>query len=326
VSLDPVTAERLKSVLATVVAIPVTPFDDVGQVDWDAHAQVVGRLVEGGVTVVTPNGNTGEFYTLTPDEARRVTESAIKAVNAVNAVNAAEAGAAGGHAEILAGVGLDTATAIEAARHAADAGASMVMIHQPVHPYLSAEGWLEYHQAVAGAVPDTGVVLYIRDTRIGGELIARLGESCPNVIGVKYGVRDPVLFAAAARDAGHGRFTWLAGLAELTAPGLWAVGAQGFTSGLVNVAPAIPAAMLAALRRGDFEAAMTTWDAIRAFEELRGADSSADNVSVVKEALAQIGVCGRTVRPPSRLLPGPAREQVAGILAAWGLDRAEASA
>jgi 4-hydroxy-tetrahydrodipicolinate synthase len=302
------------------VAIPVTPFDDVGGIDWDAHARVVGRLVEGGVTVVTPNGNTGEFYTLTAEEARRVTESAVKAVQA-----AGTASTAGGQ-EILAGVGLDTATAIDAARHAADAGASMIMIHQPVHPYLSAEGWLEYHQAVAGAVPDSGVVLYIRDTRIGGELIGRLGESCPNVIGVKYGVRDPVLFAAAARDTGPGRFTWLAGLAELTAPGLWAVGAQGFTSGLVNVAPAIPAAMLAALRRGDFEAAMTTWDAVRAFEELRGADSSADNVSVVKEALAQIGVCGRTVRPPSRLLPGPAREQVAAILAAWGLERAEAPA
>jgi 4-hydroxy-tetrahydrodipicolinate synthase len=304
VSLDPVTADRLKSALATVVAIPVTPFDDSGQVDWDAHARVVRRLADGGVSVITPNGNTGEFYTLTPDEARRVTESAIKA--------------AGGAAEILAGVGLDTGTAIAAARHAAGAGASMIMIHQPVHPYLSAEGWLEYHRAVAGAVPDSGVVLYVRDTRIGGELIGRLGDSCPNVIGVKYGVRDPVLFAAAARDAGPGRFTWLAGLAELTAPGLWAVGARGFTSGLVNVVPEIPAAMLGALRRGDFAAAMTTWDAIRAFEELRGADSSADNVSVVKEALAQLGVCGRAVRPPSRLLPQPARDQVAAILATWG--------
>jgi 4-hydroxy-tetrahydrodipicolinate synthase len=308
VSLDPVTADRLKAALATVVAIPVTPFDDSGQVDWDAHARVVRRLADGGVTVITPNGNTGEFYALTPDEARRVTESAIKA--------------AGGAAEILAGVGLDTATAIAAARRAADAGASMIMIHQPVHPYLSAEGWLEYHRAVAGAVPDNGVVLYVRDTRVGGELIGRLGESCPNVIGVKYGVRDPVLFAAAARDAGPGRFTWLAGLAELTAPGLWAVGARGFTSGLVNVAPAIPAAMLRALRRGDFAAAMTTWDAIRAFEELRGADSSADNVSVVKEALAQLGVCGRAVRPPSRLLPQPARDQVAAILATWGVHPA----
>ena len=308
-SLHPDAADRLKEALATVVAIPVTPFDESGDIEWGAHARVVRRLTDGGVTVITPNGNTGEFYTLTPEEARRVTESAIKTAD--------------GHAEILVGVGLDTATAISAARHARDAGASMVMIHQPVHPYVSAEGWLAYHEAVAQAVPDLGVVLYIRDTRIDGPLIRRLGESCPNVVAVKYGVRDPVSFAAAARDAGAGRFTWLAGLAELTAPGLWPVGAQGFTSGLVNVAPQIPAAMLGSLRRGDFTAAMAIWDLIRPFEELRGADSSADNVTVVKEALAQLGVCGRAVRPPSRLLPEAAREQVAAVLASWDTGRGE---
>jgi 4-hydroxy-tetrahydrodipicolinate synthase len=308
-SLHPNAADRLKEALATVVAISVTPFDESGDIEWDAHARVVRRLTDGGVTVITPNGNTGEFYTLTPEEARRVTESAIKAAD--------------GHAEILVGVGLDTATAISAARHARDAGASMVMIHQPVHPYVSAEGWLAYHEAIAQAVPDLGVVLYIRDTRIDGPLIRRLGESCPNVIAVKYGVRDPVSFAAAVRDAGAGRFTWLAGLAELTAPGLWPVGAQGFTSGLVNVVPQIPAAMLGALRRGDFTAAMAIWDLIRPFEELRGADSSADNVTVVKEALAQLGVCGRAVRPPSRLLPEAAREQVAAVLVSWDAGRGE---
>jgi 4-hydroxy-tetrahydrodipicolinate synthase len=312
VSLDQAAADRLRSALATVVAIPVTPFDAAGEIDWDAHARVVRRLTDGRVTVLTPNGNTGEFYSLTPDEARRVTESAIKAAD--------------GSAEIMVGVGLDTVTAVAAARHAADAGASMVMIHQPVHPYVSAEGWLAYHEAIAEAVPDTGVVLYIRDTRIDGPLIARLGERCPNVVGVKYGVRDPVSFAAAVRDAQAGGFTWLAGLAELTAPGLWAVGARGFTSGLVNVTPAIPAAMLDALRGGDFAAAMTIWDAVRPFEELRGADSSADNVSVVKEALAQLGVCGRAVRPPSRLLTEAARAKVAEILASWNLPPAEETA
>ena len=48
VSLDQATADRLRSALATVVAIPVTPFDEVGDVDWDAHARVVRRLVAAG--------------------------------------------------------------------------------------------------------------------------------------------------------------------------------------------------------------------------------------------------------------------------------------
>ena len=204
---------------------------------------------------------------------------------------------------MLAGVGHDVTTATKAAAHARAAGARMIMVHQPVSPYLSADGWVDYHVAIAEAVPDIGVVLYIREPRITGQHIRRLGELCPNVVGVKYGVRDQVQFAAVARDAGLDRFTWLAGLAELTAPGCWTYGARGFTSGLVNVAPKLSVGMLYTLRGGDWDGAMKIWESCRAFEELRAADASADNVSVVKEALAQLGLARRDVRPPSRLLP-----------------------
>ena len=309
--LDADTADTLRAKLATVVAIPVTPFSPDGDIDWDTYARLLHRLVDNGVTVVTPNGNTGEFYTLAPAEARRATEAAIVAV--------------GERAEVLVGVGLDTATAIEAARHARDAGARMVMVHQPVHPYLSADGWLEYHRTIADAVPEVGFVLYLRDPRIGGTQIGRLGELCPNVIAIKYAVPDPVRFASVARDAGLDRFTWIAGLAELYAPAYWAVGATGLTSGLVNVAPGLSIALLDALRAGDFSVAMKVWESVRPFEELRAADSSADNVSVVKEALAQLGLCRADVRPPSRPLPDEVRAQVTAILSAWGLRPVEAN-
>jgi dihydrodipicolinate synthase/N-acetylneuraminate lyase len=54
-------------------------------------------------------------------------------------------------------------------------------------------------------------------------------------------------------------------------------------------------------------------------EELRAADASADNVSVVKEALAQLGLCRADVRPPSRLLPDPVKQDISAILTGWGL-------
>ena len=72
------TADQLRSALATVAAIPVTPFGPDGQVDWDAHDRVIRRMVDAGVRLVTPNGNTGEFYALTAAEARRATESAVR--------------------------------------------------------------------------------------------------------------------------------------------------------------------------------------------------------------------------------------------------------
>ena len=304
-SVTPAVAQDLKQALATVVVVPVTPLHAGGNPDWDAYAALTRRVIDDGITVITPNGNTGEFYALCLAEARQAIETA--------------ASAAGNQAELLAGVGHDIATAVESARHAADHGARMIMIHQPVHPYVSRAGWIDYHAAIAGSVPDLGVVLYLRNERITGADIAALAGRAPNVIGVKYGVRDASTFAAVARDAGIDRFTWLAGAAELTAPAYWACGAHGFTSGLANVSPALPLAMLDALRANDFGQAMKVWDKARRFEELRLADAGADNVSVVKEALAQLGLCRADVRPPSRPLPPRIKDEIRVILASWGL-------
>ena len=306
-TLDLGSADQLRSTLATVAAVPVTPFGPDGQVDWEAHDRVIRRMVDAGVRLVTPNGNTGEFHALTAAEARRATESAVAA-------------AAGQPADVLAGVGHDLPSAIEAGRHAQDNGVRMIMVHQPAGPYLSSAGWLEYHRAIAGALPGLGVVLYIRDPRIGARHIRLLGDLCPNVIAVKYGIRDPVQFAGVARDAGLDRFTWLAGLAELTAPACWTAGARGFTSGLVNVAPALSLSMMESLRGGDMGGAMKAWEDCRAFEELRAANSSANNVSVVKEALAQLGLCRPDVRPPSHRVSEEVRAQITEILERWGLS------
>jgi 4-hydroxy-tetrahydrodipicolinate synthase len=307
-SIAPAAAQDLRQALATVVAVPVTPFQAGGHPDWDTYAALTGRLIDGGITVITPNGNTGEFYALSQAEARQAAETAARASRDRDQGT-----------ELLAGVGHDIATAADAARHARDQGIRMIMIHQPVHPYVSREGWIDYHAAIAAAVPDLGVVLYVRNERITGADIAALADRAPNVIGVKYGLRDASTFAAVARDAGIDRFTWLAGAAELTAPSYWAGGAHGFTSGLANVDAALPMAMLDALRGNDFGEAMKVWERVRRFEELRAADASADNVSVVKEALAQLGLCRPDVRPPSRLLPPAIKQEIKQILTSWGL-------
>ena len=297
--------ETQRTALADVVAIPVTPFTADGTVDQDAHRALLRRLLDGGVTTLTPNGNTGEFYALTPQERRLVTELTLQE--------------AGGRAAILAGVGHDVPTAVASARHAREHGAQMVMVHQPVHPYVSQAGWVDYHRAIAASVPELGVVPYIRNAQLTGARLAQLADACPNVIGVKYAVPDAAKFAAFARDAGLDRFVWIAGLAEPYAPSYFSAGATGFTSGLVNVAPSVSLNMIDALRAGDYPAAMKVWEQIRRFEELRAANGSANNVTVVKEALASLGLCRRDVRPPSRHLPEDERAEVAAIAAGWSL-------
>jgi 4-hydroxy-tetrahydrodipicolinate synthase len=302
--------QTLRNALSSVVVVPVTPFAADKSPDFATYGTLCTRLIDAGISVLTPNGNTGEFYALTAEEAQGATEAAVRAAKA-----------SGGKAQVLVGVGHDIGTAIKAGQHAQQAGAGMIMIHQPVHPYVSIEGWIEYHAQIASAVPDLGVVLYIRNERITGATIAALADRAPNVIGIKYGLRDATVFGQVSRDAGLDRFTWLAGAAELTAPPFWAAGARGFTSGLANVAPSLSLDMLNALRSNDFETAMKVWESARRFEELRLANASADNVSVVKEGLAQLGLCRADVRPPSRQLPQAVKDEISGILASWGLSR-----
>ncbi|WP_338683057.1 dihydrodipicolinate synthase family protein [Streptomyces acidiscabies] len=297
--------ETQRAALADVVAIPVTPFAEDGGVDETVCRALLRRLLDAGITTLTPNGNTGEYYTLTPEERRRITELTLEEV--------------GDRAVVLVGVGHDIPSAVEAARHARAFGAQMVMVHQPVHPYVSQAGWVDYHREIAEAVPELGVVPYVRNAQLRGERLAELADACPNVIGVKYAVPDASRFAAFARDAGLERFVWVAGLAEPYAPSYFSAGATGFTSGLVNVAPAVSLNMIEALRSGDYPAAMKVWEQIRRFEELRAANGSANNVTVVKEALASLGLCRREVRPPSRTLPEDERAEVAAIAAGWSL-------
>jgi len=297
--------DDLSDQLASVVAITVTPFDADGAVDEKNYAAVLDRMVDGGISVVTPNGNTSEFYALSPAETERALRVTVDTV--------------GGRASIIAGVGHDLETAVRGARFADAHGAQGVMIHQPVHPYVSADGWVDYHRTIADSVPELSVVLYVRNPRIGGAQIAALADACPNVVGVKYAVPDPVRFASVARDAGIDRLTWVAGLAELSAPGYFAVGATGFTSGLANVAPQLSVQLFRCLRAGEFGAAMEIWEFVRGFEELRAANESANNVSVVKEALAQLGLCRRDVRPPASVLSEADRSAVGVLLNSWGL-------
>lgn len=299
--MDDFAAQR--AALADVVAIPVSPFAADGAFDGDTYRALLRRLLDAGVGTVTPNGNTSEYYTLTVAERRRETELTV-----------AEVGQA---AQVIVGVGHDVPAAVAAAQHARSVGAGMVMVHQPVHPYVSQHGWVDYHRAIAEAVPDLGVVPYLRNPGIGGAALAELGERCPNVIGVKYAVPDAVRFAEVAREAGGDRFVWVAGLAELYAPSYWAMGATGFTSGLVNIAPRLSLRMLAALRAGDYSAAMTVWERIQPLERLRAADQSAHNVSVIKEALAALDLCRRDVRPPGRTLAETERAEIAALVAGW---------
>jgi 4-hydroxy-tetrahydrodipicolinate synthase len=288
--------------LRTVVGIPVVPYAPDGGVDLALAGQLTDRLITQGLGAITPNGNTGEFYALSPRERADVARTVVDV--------------AGDRAVVVVGVGLDPATAQAEARLAADLGAHAIMVHQPVLPYMSRRGWVEYTAAVASAVPRLAVLPYVSSPVIRGADIATLAQEAANVVGIKYSVPDPVAFAETVQQT-DADLLWIAGLAESYAPSAWQAGARAFTSGLVNVAPEVSFALLDALRQDSTERAAAVWRRIRRFEQLRARDRSADNVSVVKEAMHQMGLCDRSVRPPSTTLAEPDRAEIARILDDW---------
>jgi 4-hydroxy-tetrahydrodipicolinate synthase len=296
---------ELSQALRDVVAIPVTPYSG-GVPDLELYQVLLRRLIDAGVGVLTPNGNTGEFYALNADERRELLSAAADATD--------------GRAQLLAGIGHDVATAVDEARHAAACGIRMVMVHQPVHPHVSAQGWLEYHRLIAEALPDMGVVLYVRNSWIDGAVLSRLGELCPNVIALKYAVADVNRFAQVRAAVEDDRFVWITGLAEPYALSYAVHGADGFTSGLVNVNPAFSLRLMEALREGRYSQAEQMLGRIARFEHLRAVDGGANNVSVVKEAMHQLGLCDRSVRPPSTVLDERERQEITRIIADWAQD------
>ncbi|MBT2500607.1 dihydrodipicolinate synthase family protein [Agromyces sp. ISL-38] len=293
------------SVLADVVAIPVTPFHR-GDVDLDRYGVLLRRIVDAGVRVVTPNGNTSEFYALTPEERRDLLRVTAEVLGATTA--------------IVAGIGHDIPTAIAEGTLAAEHGAAFAMIHQPVHPYVSRAGWVDYHATIAAALRPMGIVLYVRNPWVTADMLRELLDRVPNLVGIKYAVPDAVAFARIRQATGADELTWIAGLAEPYALSYTVHGAVGFTSGLVNVNPGLSLELLASLKRGDLVRAAQLSRRIDRFEQLRAEHTSANNVSVIKEALYQLGLCSREVRAPSSELDADGRTEVAGILVDWGSE------
>jgi len=283
----------------------VTPFDEEsGAVDLDGVESTAEFLVAGGMRTIVPLGNTGEFYGLTAAERRAVVEATVRTV--------------AGRAAIVVGVGLSPDDAGTAARHAADAGADAVMVHQPANPYTTGAGLRAYYEKVARA-SSLPLVPYLKTAAIGVDDLVAISD-LPSVVGIKHAVNDLPLFASAVERTRDSSVVWVCGTAETWAPFFFAAGAEGFTSGLVNVTTGLSLGLLEALRQGDRGGVLALWAQIRPFEELRALHGDGFNVSVVKEALRQCGRPAGGVRPPASPVGPEESRTIAALLEAWRLS------
>jgi len=274
---------KLRKALTGISGILVTPFDPDNQVAPQRLKPIVDRAIHAGVHILVANGNTGEFYGLTTAEAERMVHSVAEQI--------AE------RAPLLGGVGRSVGDACALARASRAAGATALMVHQPPDPFVSPRGVVAYVERVSEAGGGLPLMLYLRNDGIGLDTIEKLCK-VPGVAGVKWACPTPLHLAEAIRRSSS-EIIWVGGLAETWAPPLYAVGARGFTSGLINVWPEHSVAIHTALDAGDYNEARRLISIMLDFEEIRAEEQNGTNVTAVKAALQILGQdCGPT-RPPS---------------------------
>jgi 4-hydroxy-tetrahydrodipicolinate synthase len=304
-------SQSIRNALAGISGVHVTPYAADGTVDRVLLARVIDRIAVAGIHNIVSAGNTGEFYALTPDEVRLVHDVAIEA-------NA-------GRSKLTAAVGRSLKEAVELGRRAKAQGADAIMAHQPMDPFAAPQSQAAYFMTIADQV-DLPLVAYVRSDAMALKDLLAIANH-PNVAGVKFATTNLMMLSEAVRSSSAGTALWVCGLAEGWAAPFYAVGARGFTSGLVNVDPARSLAIHAALESGYLDRVRDLVSTIARFETMRTKFGNGANVTVVKEALGLVGFPVGPVRLPGLpALDGADREVLADVLRSWGLLAARAAA
>ncbi len=260
----------------------VTPFTDGGAVDVEALRRLAAWQVESGIHGLVPCGTTGEGATLDDDEHRLVIATVVEA--------------AAGRVPVVAGCGTnDTRRTVQAARRAAEAGATALLVVSPYYNKPNRSGMVEHYRAVAGAT-DLPVVLYNVPGRTGQNLGAALIlelAALPGIAAVKEASGDLDQIAAVLAERPEG-FAVLSGDDALALPTM-ALGADGIISVVSNEAPAEMAALTAAALEGDLRQARELHYRLLPLMRANFAES---NPVPVKTAMALLGRCGPALRPP----------------------------
>lgn len=271
---------RLHGIIVPIV----TPFNRQGQIDTAALKQLVDHLIAHGVAGLFPGGTTGEGFLLNLDERRQLAETVIEA--------------AAGRVSVILHTGTPTtADTLALTEHAQTAGADAVAILPPYVYHHADETLLRHYTTVAHAVPEFPIFLYnfpaISHNTLSAELILKLIEEAPNVIGMKdsSGSLETLSQVVAATE---GQFNAING-GDGQALMALAMGFDGCVSGNANVVPELMVNLYQAATAGDLTTARVLQQKLNQVRAILG---DGGNLSLFKAILAKRGVPVGDVRAP----------------------------
>jgi dihydrodipicolinate synthase/N-acetylneuraminate lyase len=165
-------AERWRGIFT----ILLTPFDDDRSLDEQSLRNEVDFVIAAGAHGIVTPVNTSEFFLLSDDERRRLTEIVIEQAR--------------GRVPVVIGTAApSTGAAVELTRRALTTGAAGVIAMPPYVVPLDADGVLDYYSRIAGAADGLPVVLQNVGGQVGvpmrADAVARIAEAVPSIRYVK---------------------------------------------------------------------------------------------------------------------------------------------
>lgn len=278
----------------SVITAMVTPFSANGDVDHDGAASLAQWLVSQGNDALVLTGTTGEAACLTDEEQVALWRTVRAAVDV----------------PLIAGSGTnDTRHAGELTAAAAGTGVDAVLVVTPYYNRPSQAG-IEAHFRHVCASTELPVIVYdipVRTGRkIGTDLILRMANEIPNVVGLKDAAGDPGETASLIAHAPEG-FEVLSGDDSLTLP-LLAVGAVGVIGVATHWAAPVMAQMMSAFTAGDLGRARELNAKMIESYEFETGDLNPNPVPT-KAMLRAIGQPAGPCRPPMGFGPADLEER-----------------
>lgn len=295
-------AELGRRIGSGLLSFPVTHFRADLSFDEAAYREHVVRLSKYDVGGLFAAGGTGEFFSLTPTEVERVVSAA--------------ADSAPDGTPILAPAGYGTATAVEFAAAAERAGADGILLFPPYLTEAGQEGLARHVEAVCRAT-SLGVVIYSRANAVySADTVARLADTCPNLIGYKDGVGDIDTVTRIHARLGD-RLTYIGGLptAETFALPYLQLGVTTYSSAIFNFLPDFALAFYTAVReQRQADVTKMLSDFVLPYTEIRNLQAGYA-VSIVKAGMTATGQSAGPVRPPLTDLTPQEHDALSALIA-----------
>lgn len=288
-----------------LLAFPVTDFDADDAFDAGAFADRIDYLADHGCGGMFVAGGAGEFFSLTREEFACVVAVSVERRRP--------------GIPVIAAAGFGTATAIEYARVSEALGADGILLLPPYLTETTQEGMLEHIAAVCAAT-SIGVIVYSRANGIVEPgTLERLADRCPNLVGYKDGVGDPLRILDAKARLGD-RVVFINGMptAELHALSFSALGVSVYSSALFNFMPVTARAFYDKLAAGDRAGCLAFIESfVVPYSRIRGSRPGYA-VSIVKAAVRIVGRSAGHVRPPLSDLTPEETEALASLIRPLG--------